>query len=597
MTIQANFPAIKPSLLLDFANTKQLDSRITYTRASTATFYNGVTTAMAEQNLLLQSQTFNTSWNASNCTITLNSTTAPDGTTTASTLTALAGTASLYPNTAIPILANTNYTVSFYVKQGTGGWLLINLWTGSTNNGVSQWVNMSTGALGTSSATAGFSVTSSAVSNVGSGWYRVSLVGQSTTATNIYPNIRHVDGDNSFAFTTTTGLYSYIWGAQVEQRSAVTAYTATTTQAITNYIPVLQTAASGVARFDNNPTTGESLGLLIEESRTNLLTYSSQFDDAAWTKGGVSATANAIVSPDGTLNAERLVEDTSTGDHRIYQQTSFTSGTAYAFTVYAKAAGRNLLQLFNSGSIALNVTFDLSSGTITNTSSGTGAITSVGNGWYRCSVSATASATAVANNQIRLVSTGTTTSYTGDGWSGVYLWGAQVEAGAFATSYIPTVASQVTRAADAASMTGTNFSSWYNAGEGTLYAEAVSFGASSNTFSISDGTSSNWIYLISRQNAVSASGAVVNANGTTQASLGSFTFSTTNKIALGYKANDFGASVNSATVITDTSGIIPITNAAYLGARGDGFSSSQTIKKIAYYPLKVSSANLQALTS
>ena len=564
MAIQSNFPAIKPSLMLDFANTKQLDSRITYTRASTATFYNGVTTAMAEQNLLLQSQTFNTSWNASNCTITLNSTTAPDGTTTASTLTALAGTASLYPNTAIPILANTNYTVSFYVKQGTGGWLLINLWTGSTNNGV---------------------------------WYRVSLVGQSTTATNIYPNIRHVDGDNSFAFTTTTGLYSYIWGAQVEQRSAVTAYTATTTQAITNYIPVLQTAASGVARFDNNPTTGESLGLLIEESRTNLLTYSSQFDDAAWTKGGVSATANAIVSPDGTLNAERLVEDTSTGDHRIYQQTSFTSGTAYAFTVYAKAAGRNLLQLFNSGSIALNVTFDLSSGTITNTSSGTGAITSVGNGWYRCSVSATASATAVANNQIRLVSTGTTTSYTGDGWSGVYLWGAQVEAGAFATSYIPTVASQVTRAADAASMTGTNFSSWYNAGEGTLYAEAVSFGASSNTFSISDGTSSNWIYLISRQNAVSASGAVVNANGTTQASLGSFTFSTTNKIALGYKANDFGASVNSATVITDTSGIIPITNAAYLGARGDGFSSSQTIKKIAYYPLKVSSANLQALTS
>ena len=608
MTIQANFPALKPALLLDFQNTKQLDPRITYTRASTATFYNGVTTAMAEQNLLLQSQTFNTSWNASNCTITLNSTTAPDGTTTASTLTALAGTASLYPNTAIPILANTNYTVSFYVKQGTGGWLLFNLWTGSTNNGVSQWVNMSTGALGTSSATAGFSVTSSAVSSVGSGWYRVSLVGQSTSATNIYPNIRHVDGDNSFAFTTTTGLYSYIWGAQLEQRSAVSAYTVTTTQAITNYIPVLQTAASGVARFDNNPTTSESLGLLIEESRTNLVTYSDQFDNAAWTTSGSLRTANTIVAPDGTLTGDKLIGVASAGvAPSVFQSVTVSTSTVYTWSVYAKAGEYSYLMLKAQDTVSgTNPTwFNLSNGTIgTNSTGNTSTITSVGNGWYRCTISRTTSSTSAFMN-IQTVSADNISTLTGNGFSGMFIWGAQLEAGAFATSYIPTVASQVTRAADAASMTGTNFSSWFNNGEFTLYAEAENRnGITSSTnyhlATISDGTNAN-AQLIridgadNRPSTYGSNGSAANQWLLYGTAVSKGTFS---KLALGYALNNVGFSANAGTVGTDAVAQIPLQNLLTIGA---GATNAQLtngcIKKIAYYPFKATSTQLQALTS
>jgi hypothetical protein len=329
MTIQANFPAIKPSLLLDFANTKQLDSRITYTRASTATFYNGVTTAKAEENLLIRSAEFdNVTWGKTRSTVTANAVAAPDGTTTAESLDQATGqTSSGLASQYLTLSANT-HVFSVFAKANTKSKIFLR---DDFNGARSTWFDLSAGTVGTTNAGH-----TASISSVGSSWYRCVIVFTST-AQNNQVIVGLADTDNSTTVTDSGGVY--VWGAQVEQRSAVTAYTATTTQAITNYIPVLQTAASGVARFDNNPTTGESLGLLIEESRTNLVTYSQEWTNAVWTKNATTITGAAAVAPDGTLNANSFTPNTTNTTHNALSAVAVavTSGNTYTTGFFAKA--------------------------------------------------------------------------------------------------------------------------------------------------------------------------------------------------------------------------------------------------------------------
>jgi hypothetical protein len=193
-------------------------------------------------------------------------------------------------------------------------------------------------------------------------------------------------------------------------------------------------------------------------------------------------------------------------------------------------------------------------------------------------------------------------SYTGDGYSGIYIWGAQLEAGAFPTSYIQTVASQVTRAADAASMTGANFSSWYNAAEGTLYAEFQRATPSSNSFvaAISDNTFNQLIamYTTGAPDIASAvrAGGVSQVGITVLAGTGIANF--LYKQTLAYKVNDFATALNSGSVITDTTGTLPSVNRMNIGNfDGNTQFTNGTIRKLAYYPLRVTNANLVALTS
>ncbi|WP_435607731.1 phage head spike fiber domain-containing protein [Pseudomonas knackmussii] len=193
--------------------------------------------------------------------------------------------------------------------------------------------------------------------------------------------------------------------------------------------------------------------LLIEEQRTNLLLYSSTFSNAAWTKANASITSGATTAPDGTSSASKLVEDTTSNTHQINQISSSTGQRT--FTVFAKAGERTQIQLGMSDltTAAIYANFDLSTGTLLGTTSGgswtaiSQSISSVGSGWYRLSFTATAG----SGTQVRAVAniySGGTATYLGDGVSGLYLWGAQLEAGAAQTSYIPTTSAQVTRAAD-----------------------------------------------------------------------------------------------------------------------------------------------------
>ena len=596
MSIQNNFPAIRPSLNLDFANVKALDPRITFTRAASAVYYDGVTTAKAEENLLLRSQEFdNGSWNKTAATVSANTTTAPDGTTTADVFTATAtgasGCSQSITTGAIP------HTFSVFAKAGTCSWVRL-FSVGGTN---AVWFDLTNGVVGTVQGT-----TTAAIQSVGNGWYRCSVtssVGGSTAF------IRLANADASTDATNATTLE--LWGAQLEQRDSVTAYTPTTTQPITNYVPQLLTAASGVARFDHNPTTGESLGLLVEEQRTNLVLQSEDFT-TTWAPSGTSVTPNIIVAPNGTLTGDKLVETATTAVHRIDQVPATATSDSFSYSVYAKAAERTIVELrvadvgFATGSRAY-ATFDLVAGTTLSgnisASNVSSSMQSVGNGWWRCTITATLSVSGTST--FVYVTTRTNTSllsagesYTGDGYSGIYIWGAQLEAGAFPTSCIPTVASQVTRAADAASMTGANFSSWYRADEGTFVSTsaAVNTGTFRRIVSANNGSANSNIYIAHSND--NARGFVI-VNNVAEASFTAATFNGDfGTVALAYKFNDVGFSFNGA-LATDTVVTIPVVDRLSIGVNETGTTNflNGHIRRISYYPKRLSNVELQGLTT
>ena len=591
MSITSNFPAIKPTLLLDFANTKQLDPRITFTRASTATYY-GTQTAKAEENLLLQSQDFTTTWSNVASTDTANTDTAPDGTTTADTITANAGTTlkGIQQN----ITLSGTYTYSVFAKAGTHS--IIQLLFGGAGNAASAYANFNiaagSGAVGNTSGT-------SSIVDAGNGWYRCVFTGDFTGGTSVYVSFIDSTTAARAASSTSTGTL-ILWGAQLEQRSAVSSYTVTTTATITNYIPQLLTAASGVARFDNNPTTFESLGLLSEESRTNLILQSEDLD-TTWTETRATLSLNSVVAPNGALTADRLIASTDNNTH-FSSQTFTGTAASYTFTVYAKASGLNhvALRLFNGTSQVGLAYYNLSTGATGTVTAGTAAITSVGNNYYRCSLTATLAASASCTADIQLANADNTNSFIGNAFDGVTLWGTQVELGAFATSYIPTVASQVTRAADAASMTGTNFSSWYNQAEGTMYTEsatnnsaAVSSSAAALFASASNYQRIRHVGALIDITAVSSGTTTVDTDGV------AVTVGVFGKTVMGFRVNDYAQYTNASSGGTDSSAVLPVgINVLNIGST-DGSSNNLNgiIRKIAYYPLRVTNAQLQALTS
>jgi hypothetical protein len=396
-------------------------------------------------------------------------------------------------------------------------------------------------------------------------------------------------------------------------------FTRTTTATRTNSSGLIESVAINGPRFDYNPTTLAPLGLLIEEQRTNLSLRSQELDNAAWTKTASTITANATTAPDGTTTADKLVEDSSLATHSIIEAAAitYTSGVAYSFSFFIKKAERQTVQILMHpnpfpGTLAQRTAiFNSNTGAFVSVGSAyTGSsVTALLNGWYRVSVASTADATTTGNFTISLCSDDAgTTLYTGDGTSGLFLWGVQLEAGAFSTSYIPTVASQVTRTADVATMTGTNFSSWYNATEGTMYASySIPFDSSVSVFpivaAIADGTFSNTIATYERS-VDDTRRAVVRAGGVEQADLTSgaaYVYGTTAKQAVAYKVNDFAMSANGAAVGVDTSGTVPVVDRLGLGGSlvtgGSLGYLNGTIKQIAFYPRRLANAELQAITS
>ena len=382
-------------------------------------------------------------------------------------------------------------------------------------------------------------------------------------------------------------------------------FTRSTTATFTGSNGLIQTAAIDAPRFDYNPTTLASLGLLIEEQRVNLWTYSEQFDNAAWTKTNSSITANTVIAPDGALTGDKITSNISQLGF-VVQSLSQTTGTAYTVSVYAKAGEYNFCQLRITGTVVASITrayFNLANGTTTGVANCTASITPAGNGWYRCSITYTTVATATASP--RIYGQVNASDTVGDGTSGIYIWGAQLEAGAFATSYIPTVASQVTRAADFASITGTNFSSWYNATEGAFYASVVlsqppALTGSATIYAASNNTNSNRISVLCGSGGGGNINALVTTGGVLQAQTinGGLATAGTYQYANAYQVNNFASSANGGTVATDTSGTVPTIDRLYFGATSTGSPTlNGHIRQIAYYPRRLANAELQGITA
>jgi hypothetical protein len=615
--VASNRPSIRPSLLLDFANTRTLDPRITFARASTATFYDDKTTAVAEQNLFLNSQDFsNAVWSKNGSTATNNAHTAPNGTNAATLLTSNLGATLSYLRQQPPIPSDNTDFLSVYVKYLNFQYVALNIRTGVANRYC--WFDVQNGTVATNNSGG-----TASIQNAGNGWYRLMLSRLNEGSTSQFHfYLSSTDASLVVAGDGISG--NYFWGAQFEKRNQITAYTPTITAAITNYIPMLQTAASGVARFDVNPVTRESLGLLIEESRTNLLTYSSEFDNADWVKSGVSVTTNTIVSPNGVADGERLVENTALTDHLITQSlTKAASAIAYTLSCYLKSSERNAMFVLDAGSNTnrVFVIFDLTLGTISVSAAASGtfsspiaSITSVGNGWYRCTLTGTTGTETALRSRIWMAN-GVLLTYTGNGYSGIFLWGAQLEEGASATSYIPTVTSQVTRAADSASMAGTNFSSWWRTDEGTLYVEGQTtnnldqgLGASAqnvaplvglgsgltNQFRIDRSDSGVDVFKPAIYYRTSASAQTIEGLNN------QYLPNVLTKIAATMKAYDYAFSAQGGAVSVSTApptviqGPLLIGQSPYVNPRD---RLNGTIKRLAYYPIRLSNTELQGLTS
>jgi hypothetical protein len=220
---------------------------------------------------------------------------------------------------------------------------------------------------------------------------------------------------------------------------------------------VLQTAAVDELRLNFNPDTLESEGILIESEATNLALRSQEFDNASWSKVRGAITANAITAPDDTLTMDLFIEDTATGVH-LCRQARTGSNETTTLSAFAKAKERTkvVLSMSNFATSALTAMFDLSLGVVVSIdaenadyTSQSASIEHVGNDIYRCSLTVTKGSVNTNNYpEIYLVNNLNSTSYTGDGVSGLYIWGAQLEVGSIMSSYIPTAAVAVTRAAD-----------------------------------------------------------------------------------------------------------------------------------------------------
>ena len=222
-------------------------------------------------------------------------------------------------------------------------------------------------------------------------------------------------------------------------------FTRASSATVVNKAGLIETVGSGEPRIDfSNDAKG---ALLLEPTRSNLITYSNDFSNAYWSKSNLSVTSG-FNSPDGTLNADKLVENTSTGVHQVYRL-SANSNTTYSISIFAKKGERDKFRI-NIGNDTHYADFNLSNGTIINQigATTTSKIDLISNGWYRCSISYTESTGAPTYNLYRLLDNNGNASYQGDGTSGIYIYGAQIEAGSYATSYIPTQGSAVTRVAE-----------------------------------------------------------------------------------------------------------------------------------------------------
>jgi len=361
---------------------------------------------------------------------------------------------------------------------------------------------------------------------------------------------------------------------------------------------LIKTAVDDEPRFDHDPVTGESLGLLIEESRTNIFDQSE--DVETWSSGFWTKTNNVAISPDGTQTAGSLVPNVGTTSQSSGRTVTQSAGN-YVCSVFAKPNGLTVLKIRFSGS-SYQATFNLTgNGSVNSQNNGTASISKRPDGWYRCVFVINDSVGETDQWQL-----GQSDNSGVDGTNGFYIWGMQVEAGSFPTSYIPTSGSTVTRALEYGYTTNMDF---YNQNEGSVLSEIklLDYGSTSGKviWSLNQaGGFGEGIYFVNENGSNNIKYSVQN-NGS-QFSGGIFNSNNFIKSAIGLKENSMINYYNGSLVGSeDTSGTIP-NNIGRLVIGNNAWGSSDPsngsnpsnghMKSFSYYPKRLANAQLEALT-
>ena len=357
---------------------------------------------------------------------------------------------------------------------------------------------------------------------------------------------------------------------------------------------------------------GSYKGLLVEPAATNLVTYSEDFTDASWNTTTGSELADQATSPDGNVSADTLVEPNSgTSRYEAFYTSNVVSGTSYTFSVFAKevqsSPKRYLFLATGSSKFGSQAVygFDLSDGSNTyDNGNGDGfTVENYGNGWYRISISDTATGTG-GNSFIIYGSDSPTSSanYTCSGESIAYVWGAQVETGPIATSYIPTSGSTVTRVKDQIALESA--SSLIGQTEGTIYIEVdwrLATGTTQNLLNLNDGTGSNRFFIQKTTANFLIMFAQANSVVLTSQGVDSSGFSGIQKIAFAYADSDFELYRNGSSISSDTSGslaaLATLTDIDLGQNRDASAQANMHIRAFALYPKRLSDAEAQALTT
>jgi len=543
---------------------------LSFTRASNGTRINSAgLVEVCPWNLLEQSEDFsNAYWTKVNATITSNSTTAPNGTTTADTITDNS-TNGVHCVILYSTWATSQQTASVYAKAGTSSKIFI----GNLTEGRGSYFNLSDLSIVNSSNFVG------SIESVGNGWYR--LIATHTAASSSTFGIGLFTGTSTINYVGT-GQTAYIYGAQLNIGSTAKPYFPTTDRL-------------NVPRLTYQNGGGGCPSLLLEKQSTNYIVYSEDLTQGDWSKQNSTVTGNSTTSPDGTQNADLWYPSTN-GDvssRRLLQScTVSTSGVNITATVYVKR--NNKRWLFFAGPDATsanhNCWFDIQNGVVGTKGSAvvSATIDNIGNGWYRCSVTSLATSTTqyVFLSATDADADGTVTA---NGTDGMYFYGAQLEPSSYPTSYIPTTSSSATRVADYPSRSGlalTNFTFAVNFKPLAYIVELFDFEktGSGRMFYVAVNSSGFITFNSVSGGSIGAIGSVIPINQTCK---------------LAFKLN---ASTSNLTVFINGSNIGTFTTnittfGAFFGLQSFGYNPGTQIEQIAIFPSVLTDAECISLTT
>jgi hypothetical protein len=355
---------------------------------------------------------------------------------------------------------------------------------------------------------------------------------------------------------------------------------------------------------------GSYKGLLVEPAATNLLTYSEDFTQ--WDNTRSFDDSASAVAPDGTETATSFyMDNTAASSHIIKKSATIVASSTNTFSVFLKPNALSFARLVLSDTTVsdyFEAYFDLSTGQIETTGGGglgtftTATMQDTGNGWYRCAITGIVSSDTSVEARIYLAEADNDFTIDGDGTSGIYVWGAQLETGPIATSYIPTASAAVTRVKDDITQTGA--SSLIGQTEGTLYVEVdwrLATGQTRYLLNVNDGTVNNRLLIYNTAGTelrmfAQANGGSIEVNQ----GVSSSGFSGIQKIAFAYKTNDFELYRNGSSVDDTTSGslaaLATLTNID-LGQRFNASDQANMhIRAVALYPKRLGAVELEVLT-